>query len=64
MVWGMFPFSVKEDVSWQGHLMGFIVGFILAALFRKKGPQKKVYEWEDEEFDDKDEITIKYHYKK
>ena len=64
MVWGMFPFSVKENVSWQGHLMGFIVGLILAFLFRKKGPQKKVYEWEDEEFEDNDEITIKYHYKK
>ena len=24
MFWGMFPFSVKENVSWESHLMGFI----------------------------------------
>ena len=41
MFWGMFPFSVKENVSWESHLMGFVVGLILAFLFRKKGPQKK-----------------------
>ena len=51
MVWGMFPFSVAENVSWEGHLMGFIVGFFLSILFRKIGPQKRVYSWEVEEND-------------
>jgi len=69
MVWGMFPFSVKDNVSWEAHLMGFIVGLLLSFLFRKIGPQKKVYEWEDEEDeededDEDDEVLIKYHYKK
>ena len=74
MVWGMFPFSVAENVSWEGHLMGFIVGFLLSILFRKKGPQKKVYDWENDELNnddsdntdktDDDHFTIKYHYSK
>ena len=70
MFWGMFPFSVKENVSWESHLMGFIVGFILAFLFRKKGPQKKIYEWENEDEEDEedeargDNVTINYHYRK
>ena len=74
MVWGMFPFSVAENVSWEGHLMGFIVGFFLSILFRKIGPQKRVYSWEVEEndIDDNDQndgnneggFSVKYHYKK
>ena len=64
MVWGMFPFSVGEEVSWEGHLMGFIVGFILAFFFIKKGPQKKVYDWENDELEDEDDCAIEYHYRK
>ena len=70
MVWGVFPFSVEEGVSWQGHLMGSIVGFVLALVFREIGPQKKIYDWEnDEDEDDEGEknervTKINYHYRK
>lgn len=71
MVWGVFPFSVEEGVSWQGHLMGSIVGFVLALVFREIGPQKKIYDWEDDEDDEYDEgdknnraIKVNYHYRK
>lgn len=37
MIWYIFPMGGK--ISWEGHLSGFIVGFIFAFLFRKKGPQ-------------------------
>lgn len=36
MIWGIFPFSVKEGVSWEGHLSGAIVGVILACWFYLK----------------------------
>ena len=48
MVWGMFPFSVAENVSWEGHLMGFIVGFFLS-IFSRRISYKRVYSWEVEE---------------
>ena len=68
MVWGVFPFSVEEGVSWQGHLMGSIVGFVLALVFREIGPQKKIYDWEDDEDDDDNKnnraIKVNYHYRK
>ncbi|MEN8138885.1 MAG: rhomboid family intramembrane serine protease [Bacteroidota bacterium] len=47
MVWGIFP--NKVEVSWEGHLSGALVGLLLAIVFRKIGPRKKSYHWEDEE---------------
>ena len=49
MVWGIFPETVKKGVSWEAHLSGSIMGFILSIIFIKKGPQRKKYDWEDEE---------------
>lgn len=50
LIWGFFPqFFPKEHISWESHLMGFISGTILAVWYRKSGPQRKVYEWNDEE---------------
>jgi len=54
MVWGIFPETVKPGISWEAHLSGSIVGFILSIIFLKKGPQKKKYEWEDDEENDED----------
>jgi hypothetical protein len=31
MLWYIFP--VKEKMSWEGHLSGFITGFIFALIF-------------------------------
>ena len=44
---GMIP--MPNDVSWEGHLSGFIAGTILAIIFRRKGPKPKKYLWELEE---------------
>ena len=51
-IWGMIPeLAELQSISWEGHLSGAIVGIILAILFRKEGPQKEVYHWEEEEED-------------
>lgn len=47
MVWGVFP--NKVEISWEGHLSGALIGLFLAIIFRKIGPKRKVYQWEDEE---------------
>ncbi len=46
MVWGIFPNKVQ--VSWEGHLAGGLIGLVLAFIFRKIGPRKKTYHWEEE----------------
>lgn len=40
MVWGIFP--IKHEVSWEGHLFGALAGTVLAYIYRKEGPQRKI----------------------
>ena len=51
--WGVFPdFFPKRNISWESHLMGSLAGFILAVYYRKRGLQREIYHWEDDEEDD------------
>jgi len=50
IVWGVFPdFFPKENISWEGHLGGFISGTLLAFYYKNSGPKRKKYSWEYEE---------------
>lgn len=46
MVWGVLPY--KPTISWEGHLMGMLVGIFLAYRFRKIGPIRPKYQYEIE----------------
>lgn len=52
IVWGVFP--LKEEMSWEGHLFGAIAGILIAFNYRKEGPQRRVYQWEEDEEDETD----------
>jgi membrane associated rhomboid family serine protease len=78
-IWGMIPALAKlQNISWEGHLSGAIVGIVLALAYRKKGPQKEVHHWENEDDDDdeqdqnpywdvptpsNDELTVQYRFR-
>lgn len=49
LIWYVFP--IKEGVSWEGHLSGFLVGLLLTFLYRKKGPQKQEFKYAKTDFD-------------
>jgi membrane associated rhomboid family serine protease len=50
LIWGIFPeFFPNERISWESHLFGLIAGVAMAIYYRKEGPQRRKYEWEDEE---------------
>jgi hypothetical protein len=50
----MIPSLAKpQNISWEGHLSGAIIGIVLALLLRKEGPQKEVHHWEED--DDKND---------
>tara|TARA_R110001583_G_scaffold87485_2_gene228153 strand:+ start:9396 stop:10076 length:681 start_codon:yes stop_codon:yes gene_type:complete len=50
MVWYIFP--TEERISWEGHLSGFLVGFVFSVIFRKMGPQlEKFHFTKNEEFE-------------
>jgi membrane associated rhomboid family serine protease len=46
LVWYIFP--VDARISWEGHASGLVVGVLLAIIYRKQGPQRKVYQFEIE----------------
>lgn len=53
-IWGMIPSLARpQNISWEGHLSGAIIGIVLALLLRKEGPQKEVYHWEED-----DEVSV------
>ena len=55
-IWGMIPSLAKpQNISWEGHLGGAIVGVLLAFAFKKEGPQKEEHHWDEDENDENDE---------
>lgn len=49
MIWYLFP--IKEQMSWEGHSAGFLVGLVLAFLYRNKGIVKEKFEFSKTDFD-------------
>jgi membrane associated rhomboid family serine protease len=50
LIWGIFPeFFPEERISWEAHLFGLVAGVALAFYYRKQGPQRRKYDWEEEE---------------
>ncbi len=64
MIWGIFP--MKNNISWEGHLAGFVVGITIALMYIpiKRKEQEKIYCQFDDcpDSSDSDEIEIKYFY--
>ncbi len=58
MIWYVFP--VKEQMSWEGHLSGLIVGFLFALYFRKSIAQPKRYYWETDEYREEDDPFLRH----
>lgn len=49
-IWGMIPsLAIPQNISWEGHLSGAIIGVLLAFFLRKEGPQKEVHHWDEED---------------
>jgi len=55
LIWGMIPsLAIPQNISWEGHLSGALIGILLAIFLRKEGPQKEVYHWEEDDEEDDD----------
>jgi len=57
MIWHIFPWQLEDPVSWEGHLAGGTIGFILSICYRNAGPQKPVKVWENEEDESLDYLS-------
>ena len=57
MVWGLLPGI--DGISWESHLFGAVAGIIASFIFRKTD-LPKTYDWEDEEFSQKEKLEVSY----
>ncbi|SDM75841.1 rhomboid family intramembrane serine protease [Kriegella aquimaris] len=53
LLWYIFP--IKDDISWEGHLAGFVTGLLLAILIKAKLPSTKKYDWESEDYNEEED---------
>lgn len=56
MIWYIFPFEANQDISWEGHLAGAVIGLICAVFFKNEGPKKPEKIWDEEDDEDDDEM--------
>ncbi len=49
MIWYVMP--IKDGVSWEGHLSGFIVGLLFALIYKNRGIVKEKFQFTETEFD-------------
>ena len=50
MVWYIFP--IEQKISWEGHLSGFLIGFLVAYVYKNKGPKPEQFIFtKNDEFD-------------
>ena len=62
LFWGLFP--THQEVSWEGHLSGFIAGLIISWFFKDDLPKREKYQWEIDEENESDNngLIVNYEY--
>ncbi|MEL1252570.1 rhomboid family intramembrane serine protease [Flavobacterium sp. DGU38] len=60
MIWYVFP-DVDQNISWEGHLGGFITGFGLSLCYKAPEYAKPiVYDWQRHDFDPAQDPFMKH----
>ncbi|HLT50733.1 MAG TPA: rhomboid family intramembrane serine protease [Arenibacter sp.] len=58
LLWYIFP--LKEGISWEGHLGGFITGLALAIFLRASLPKSAKYDWERDDYNEENDEFLKH----
>jgi len=58
LLWYIFP--IKDNISWEGHLAGFLTGLLLAIFIKTPIPVSKKYAWEKEDYDEEEDEFLKH----
>ena len=56
LVWGLYPkYAVENNISWEGHLSGFVMGIVLAIFYKNEGVQNGNGNGDGNEYGDEDD---------
>ncbi len=58
LIWGTMP--LDPQMSWEGHLSGFLSGVVLAFFIKRNIPKPVRYDWEREDFRESDDIFMQH----
>ncbi|SDQ48412.1 rhomboid family intramembrane serine protease [Flagellimonas zhangzhouensis] len=58
MIWYIFP--IEEEISWEGHLSGFLTGLLLAFTTKVKLPAVRKYAWEHEDYNEDEDPFLRH----
>ncbi|WP_306014515.1 MULTISPECIES: rhomboid family intramembrane serine protease [unclassified Allomuricauda] len=58
MIWYIFP--VKDGISWEGHLSGFVTGLVFALVTKVRVPEVRKYAWEHDDYNEADDPFLQH----
>lgn len=58
LLWYIFP--IKDGISWEGHLGGFIMGLVLAFFLKSPVPSSKKFAWEHDDYNEEEDEFLKH----
>ncbi len=58
LIWYIFP--IKDGISWEGHLSGFLTGLLLAMVIKAHVPREKKYVWEKEDYVEEEDEFMRH----
>jgi membrane associated rhomboid family serine protease len=58
LVWYVLP--IKQGMSWEGHLSGFLMGLFLARFIKVKIPAKPKFYWEKDTYDETNDPFMRH----
>lgn len=58
LLWYIFP--VLDEISWEGHLGGFLTGLLLALTVKTHVPEAKKFAWEQEGYREEEDEFMRH----